>query len=117
MSLFAEAEPQMRQLHNEGLSAAQIAVRLKVNPRTISRWRVAMGIAKSPAAPFTQAERARALDLLTDGASYNEVARTLGRSTKCISNALPGFGWTRLECAQFAAFIVKNNLKESVGQR
>lgn len=106
----------MRQMHNEGLSAEQIAARLKVNPRTVTRWRVAMGIAKPPAVLLTAEEKARALDLLTDGASYNEVARTLGRSNKCISHALPGYGWTRLEGGQFAAFIV-NKHQESVALR
>lgn len=114
---FNHLEPNFRRLHNEGLSAAQIALRLDINPRTVSRWRVAMGIAKPPVVLLSAEEKKRALDLLTDGASYNEVARTLGRSTQCISHALPGYGWSRLECGQFAAFIYKNNSGESVLSR
>ena len=107
----------MKQMHNEGLSAAQIAVRLKVNPRTVSRWRVAMGIAKPPAILLTAEEKVRALDLLTDGASYNEVARTIGRCAPTIARHFPGYGWTRLECGQFGAFIAKNYPEGSLTQR
>jgi IS30 family transposase len=40
--------------------------------------------------PLSPAERATAARLLDDGASYREVARTLGRSDLCIGRNFPG---------------------------
>lgn len=117
VSMLPQVETALRQMHNEGMTTAQIAVRLKVNPRTISRWRVAMGIAKPPAVRLTAEEKRHALDLLTDGASYNEVARTIGRCAPTIARHFPGYGWTRLEGSQFGALIAKKYPEGSVTQR
>lgn len=43
----------------------------------------------------------RAKEMLDDGASYAEVGRTLRKSPKNIRKALPGYGWTQSQGAQW----------------
>lgn len=46
------------------------------------------------ARPFTEADARTAEALLEDGASYREVARTLGRNQSIICRHFPGRGWS-----------------------
>lgn len=59
--------------------------------RTVSRHRVKLGIANDPSIPLSEEEKQIARQLLEDGATYAEAARTLGRDRKCVANALPGY--------------------------
>ena len=43
----------------------------------------------------------RALELLRDGASYTEVARTVNVDRKQISKKFPGYGWTKQQGVEF----------------
>jgi hypothetical protein len=43
----------------------------------------------------------RALGLLRDGASYTEVARTVGVDRKQVSKKFPGYGWTKQQGIEF----------------
>ncbi|MCV7358515.1 helix-turn-helix domain-containing protein [Mycolicibacterium fluoranthenivorans] len=44
--------------------------------------------------PFTEADAQAAKTLLEEGASYREVARTLGRNASIICRRFPGRGWS-----------------------
>lgn len=48
-------------------------------------------------------EKNRAAELLDGGASYREVARTIGRSASVLCRRFPGRGWTRDQVAERAS--------------
>ncbi|MEV7768308.1 helix-turn-helix domain-containing protein [Microbacterium sp. NPDC086615] len=96
-----------------GMSASEIATRLGVTPRTVGRWRAELGIVLRPRnRPITEDEKARALAMLQDGASYKEVGRTIGRCRRHLAHVLPGYGWTQEEKGRFGALIAKSNRTE-----
>ena len=51
----------------------------------------------------------RALALLEDGASYTEVAATIGHSRKWVSRHFPGYGWTQQEGGAYGYMVRKAN--------
>jgi transposase len=71
-------------------SAAQIAAELGVTTRTVQRARGRRGVARPATRPMNEIEMRRAAAMLDDGASYGEVARTLGRSLITIRRWFPG---------------------------
>ncbi len=52
---------------------------------------------------LTAAEMRRADELLADGVSFADVARTLGRSKSAICRRFPGRGWTAEQVAERAS--------------
>lgn len=82
----------------------RIADALKVSPRTVQRHRRSAGIAK-PFRRVPEADFAVAQQMLDDGASYEEAARTVGCSAHAIAGRFPGRGWTQLEVARFAGYM------------
>lgn len=85
-----------------GKSADDIAVMLGITGRSVVRIRSDLGIAQPAAKPMSPDEVMVAERLLADGASYSEVARTLGRSSRTLHEKFPGFGWPPGEGARFA---------------
>ncbi|QCG77801.1 helix-turn-helix DNA binding domain protein [Gordonia phage Reyja] len=58
----------------------------------------------APAATTLTADQTTtARTLLEDGASYREVARTLGVPRHRVMRALPGYGWTYRDAGTFTA--------------
>lgn len=53
--------------------------------------------------PPSQERLAQAAELLRDGASQHEVARTTGISTKTLRKHFPGQGWTHQQGGEFTA--------------
>jgi hypothetical protein len=84
-----------------GFSAAQIAVWLGISARHVQRCRAAAGITQPCATPLTADEIARAEQMLDDGASLKEVARTLGRCREAIERRFPGRAWTPTQVAEW----------------
>jgi DNA-binding CsgD family transcriptional regulator len=89
------------QLTRKGMTARDIAKHLGVTPRTIQRDRAAGRTARIGPKPFTPEEHQRALDMLADGASLGEVARTLGRSYDHTCQRYRGMGWTMQQTGQY----------------
>lgn len=87
---MARRDQRIAELTRAGRSASQIAAELHVTARTVARARARMGIAKPCRITLTDDELRRAAALLEDGASYAEVARTLGRSIAAICKRFPG---------------------------
>ncbi|QXO13149.1 helix-turn-helix DNA binding domain protein [Gordonia phage Jojo24] len=56
----------------------------------------------APAA-LTADQTSTARTLLEDGASYREVARTLGVPRHRVMRALPGYGWSYRDAGTFTA--------------
>ena len=90
------------QLTRQGHTAKHIANLLGVTPRSVTRDRAARGITQPKAPPVTETEFARAHAMLEDGASYEEVARTLRRSHTAFRHRFPGYALTPAEAAQRA---------------
>lgn len=86
----AERDADVAELLDRGLNAAEIAKIVGITERTVQRSKKRMGLARELPPPLTEAERLFALSMLDDGASYGEVARTLGRSLSCISERFRG---------------------------
>ena len=101
----AERRERIAELTRQGLSARQIAEIMHLTTRSVVRARKALGIAAPAAVHMTEDQLRRAAELLADGASYSEVARTLGRSVQCIANRFPGQGWDRQTASEFATAV------------
>ncbi|OBJ10742.1 helix-turn-helix domain-containing protein, partial [Mycobacterium sp. 1465703.0] len=88
----ARRDKRIAELTAQELSASTIAKLVGVSTRTVVRARGRAGVAKpfSGANRMTADEQRRAAALLDDGASYGEVARTLGRSPDTIMKHFPG---------------------------
>ena len=90
------------QLTRQGHTAKHIAALLGITPRTVTRDRAARGITQPTPPRITETEFARAKAMLEDGASYDEVARTLGRATTAFRHRFPGYKLSPTERAQRA---------------
>lgn len=112
-AVSAKRREQVVELTRAGLSAPQIADRLGIATRTVQRHRVAAGIAQPPARHLTPAQIHRARQLLDDGASYKEVARTIGCANKSVRYRFPGRGWTLAECGRWGRFLDKTRERSS----
>lgn len=84
-------------------TTAEIAAIVGVTTRTVARARNRTGTAQTRNPLLTADELAHTERLLDDGASYVEVARTIGRSPRAIRDAFPGRGWTRAQMAEHIA--------------
>lgn len=100
-----ERREAVERMTREGATAARIAAALGTSEQVVARDRRTLGIATGPlVVKFTEAEYRAAKLLLDDGASYCEVARTLGRYPQTVERHLPGYRKrTRAESAQAAA--------------
>ena len=90
------------QLTRQGHTAKHIAALLGITPRTVTRDRAARGITQPTPSRVTEDEFARAYTMLEDGASYEEVARTLRRSHTAFRHRFPGYALSPAEAAQRA---------------
>jgi len=90
------------QLTRQGHTAKHIANLLGVTPRTVTRDRAARGITQPTPPRVTQDEFDRAHAMLDDGASYEEVARTLRRSHTAFRRRFPGYQLSPAEASQRA---------------
>lgn len=91
------------ELDDAGWSGRQMAKELKVNERTITRWRAATGRAKREA-PVThpQSDRDRAAAMIADGAPFQEAAAAVGVSFHTIRHWFPDAkAWTKSQAGQY----------------
>lgn len=92
-------------LTERNYTTRQIATILGCTDRTVIRARVKAGIAQVPAPRLTDDQRALADNLITDGASLAEVARTIGCSYSTIYRHFRGRGFTRSEIGQYSQLV------------
>ena len=112
-----ERRQRVATMTRQGLSATEIATALRVTPRTVVRDRQATGCAKPCNARekrLRSDELQRAEQLLNDGCSYADVARTLGRSPQAIRYHFPGRGWTFIQCGQYAMTVRHLNTLKAI---
>lgn len=102
---MAARRERITQLSKEGVPVAAIAVDVGVAVCTVIAVRKAAGLNRWTVRPFTLDEDQRIRDLLADGASYAEVARTVGRHHQVIGRRYPGHGWTMQQRDEFTRLI------------
>lgn len=91
----------VRWLSGQGFSVPQIADRLGVCERTVTRDRRILGCVPPAPTPLSEADIDRIRCLLEDGCSIAEAARTVGRSIRAVKYHFPdATGWTRRECGE-----------------
>lgn len=95
---------EVRRLTRAGLTAQQIADRVGCSKRQVGRDRRTLGIAP-PWQQLTDEQVQRAEELLDDGASNLEVARTIGCDERTIRRRFPGRGWTKQQAAEHSALL------------
>lgn len=89
-------------LSRSGYTDQEIAARLGISDRTVLRDRKAAGLhLRATPRPLTPEEHARTVAMLDDGASYKEIARTIGRSANTIKRAFPGYSWTQAQMFEY----------------
>lgn len=94
------------QLTREGWSAAQIGQRLGITDRSVLRHRAKAGVSLTgPATPLSADELEWVRELLADGCSRNEAARTVGRATSTIARYFPDSGWSREQTNAYLAAL------------
>lgn len=84
-----------------GVPASQIGERLGICERQVCRYRRKAGITKPPPKRMTPEQIDTATKMLDDGASFAEVARTLGFTHDAILRRFPGRGWTKQQIGEY----------------
>lgn len=119
MSKYVDPEL-IERLHNEGLSAPEIAHRVGCSDRTVTRWRRANGLTKltSPNAgkPISPERLEAARRMLDDGASYADVQTTLGIQQDTVRRHFPGRAWSPQQVAQYLVMVRAMHRLEGVRQ-
>lgn len=77
---------------------------LRVSSRTVVRYRRRAGVSRPIPEHITDEQLARAEQLLDDGASVAETARTVGVSPMGLHKHFPGRAWSHDEVIAYAAF-------------
>lgn len=95
-----DAEP-IIWLTKRGWSIPRIANHLGISERTVQRTRAKAGLCRPPNTPITVEQIARAGNLLDDGASYSEVARTIGCCWETVAKYWPGRSWSQRQVLEF----------------
>lgn len=113
MTTIEERREQVAQMTRDGVHAHEIAKVLGVAERTVVRDRRATGTAKPPPRPLTPQQLALARQLLDDGCSYAEAARTVGASTTAIAAHFPGKGWTPIQGGMWGTYVRRLNQRKA----
>lgn len=99
-----------------GYPRDKIADRAGCSPRQVTRDRHALGISQRPPnAPLTDQQLAFAQQLLDDGCSRAEVARTLGVYESTIRRRFPNHKWTPAQVADYIATLEQDRPRRRRG--
>lgn len=104
----AERYERIAELTRQGLSARQIAEKLGTTRRTVERGRKATNTSVGPAPQefwLTPGQITRAEQLIADGASLEEVARTIGCHPTSVYKRWGEHAWSRRQVAEHASLV------------
>ncbi|QBI98764.1 helix-turn-helix DNA binding protein [Mycobacterium phage Bobby] len=96
-----ERRVQIAKLIRQGLTNKEVAQIVGVTDRTVNRARERKGLKKPQPPRISEETLSAGYQMLLDGCSYAEVARTLGHSRDTWRRKLPGFAWSHVECGRF----------------
>lgn len=86
-----------------------IAKEFGMSMRTVDRYRARLRGHKNEVFVYPQEVVDQAGEMLDDGMSYAEVARTLGiKMPRTVARWYPGRGWTKAQVLEFATLASKN---------
>lgn len=91
----------------QGLGRQEIADRIGCSVDTVSNVRRRRGVPVQRSYRLSAEQLARAEQLLDDGASFAEAARSIGSTTSAVARRFPGRGWSYRECGLFTAMLRK----------
>lgn len=95
LELAQRRRTQVIEMTKQGYSAAEIGRVLGITDRSVVRHRRRAKISTPPPPPLSEDEIRLASEMLDEGCSYAEVARTLGRAAEPLQRRFPGRGWSR----------------------
>ena len=105
---IAERREAVARAARAGMTVEAIAAQLGVTDRTVTRDRVALGIA-APGPKYVTPEQWAVVErLLDDGASLKEAALTIGASHAAVCRKCKGRGWTKSDVGAWGAFMRRN---------
>lgn len=104
---------QIAKLHAAGKSAKAIAEELQCTTRTVVRWRARNGLS-NPSSPLAgsriSTERLAAVRrMVEDGASVNEIRKTLHVWPLTVRRYFPDASWTKAQTGEFVSAIRRFN--------
>jgi IS30 family transposase len=103
--LDSVTEDRVADLTCQGWSADQIAREVGIHPRTVTRVRRRTGVG-GPVYPHYSDEELRiAEQMLADGASIADTARTLGREPTTLWKRYKGRGWSSEKTAEYRRML------------
>lgn len=105
--LAPEVEDRIVELTKQNQTATTIAEIVGVTTRTVTRVRSRQNANCEywPHVMLTAEQITTAEHLLDDGASYTEVARTIGIGWDAVEMRWPGRSWTKKQCGQHRALL------------
>lgn len=99
----AARDDRIVRMSRQGVFVEEIARRTGVTERTVTRVRVAYGLA-APKQKVTEAQLDRARRLMEEGESREVAAAAVGVAPKSLAQRFPDLKWSNKERAQAAAF-------------
>lgn len=110
MKIDEDIQRAIVEMSRQGMLVKTIADKLHISQRTVERYRDRTNTKAFEHKPLTEAELARAKELLEDGASYADVGRTIGRSPHAIRKRIPGYSWPLSQCSQLGLAMRWNKI-------
>jgi DNA-binding NarL/FixJ family response regulator len=97
------------ELSKKGCPAAEIAERLQVTTRTVSRLRIKHGLScprPENARKVTPEWHVKVQELLKEGYSHRAIADIVGSTTATIARHYPGTAWKREQISELGAAML-----------
>lgn len=109
---FSVSDEDFLRLHDSGLNATEIAEQLGFSVRHVQRYRTRLGVSQTtPRNTWrpTPEWEAQASQLVQDGVSLKEVARTMGCDEHTVLKRFKGQGWSMQQAGSHGQLMRRAN--------